>query len=238
MRVAFGFHHHTRHPRSRWLFTSLGARVTTIQTESVAEETIKKSRFVATCLRADTYAEVVQFVKKASDPKARHNCWGWVGSQSQRSSDDGEPTGSAGRPILNAIEGEGISYCVVLVTRYKAKDAPMLGAGGLLRAYGSAARLVLRAASRIDVIPSVVMQIRYPLASQGAIQTLFAKYGGRRAGTGALVRRDESYEVGETGETVVSARASIEADFSAAFSYEAGEISHGLAEITWEEATP
>ena len=180
------------HGRVIRLRATLGASLSSIVTvdgEYEAEETVKKSRFVGRCTSAASFEDAKLFIASVSDPKARHNCWGWAGAGgAQRSSDDGEPAGTAGRPILNAIGGEGLDNVAVVVTRYKAKDAPMLGAGGLLRAYGSAANLVLRSAARVEVIPTKVLMLHFPMAELGRVQSLISRYEGRKPGSGALWR--------------------------------------------------
>ena len=115
----------------RRIVSSPFATITTVD-EWEEEETVRKSRFVARCAQAQTFSHAKSFIERVSDPKARHNCWAWSSTASQRTNDDGEPSGTAGRPILNAIEGNELNNVVVVVTRYKSKDAPMLGAGGLL----------------------------------------------------------------------------------------------------------
>ncbi len=79
---------------------------------------IKKSRFVTRACPAASFAEAQAFLREVSDLKATHNCWGWRGQEEERSSDDGEPGGTAGRPILSAIESEELCDVMVVVTRY------------------------------------------------------------------------------------------------------------------------
>mmetsp|Transcript_5472 Transcript_5472/g.12688 ORF Transcript_5472/g.12688 Transcript_5472/m.12688 type:complete len:212 (+) Transcript_5472:126-761(+) len=97
---------------------AVSSTITTVALEHEEEETVKKSRFVARCAPAVTFSSAKEFIDRVSDPKARHNCWAWCGEKSQRSNDDGEPSGTAGRPILNSIEGEGLLNVVVVVTRF------------------------------------------------------------------------------------------------------------------------
>ncbi|EGB07380.1 hypothetical protein AURANDRAFT_6794, partial [Aureococcus anophagefferens] len=113
---------------------------------AAVEYEVKKSRFVARAAPATTFEEAEAFIGRHADDKARHNCWAWFGAASARQSDDGEPTGTAAQPIRAAIEGADFVDCAVLVTRYKASTAPKLGAGGLIRAYGQAARDCLKTA--------------------------------------------------------------------------------------------
>ncbi len=108
-----------------------------------AEITEKKSRFIATVDRCDTEEEAVRFIdgvkKKYWD--ARHNCSAFViGDRGEltRCSDDGEPGGTAGRPMLEVLLGEGLRNVAVVVTRYF--GGVLLGTGGLARAYTQAVK--------------------------------------------------------------------------------------------------
>ena len=92
-----------------------------------------------------------EFVRDLGDSQASHNCFAYKAGPAQRCSDDGEPSGSAGIPILSAIEQESLDYVVCLVIRYY--GGTKLGKGGLARAYGAAARECLKAAERIQVRP-------------------------------------------------------------------------------------
>jgi len=113
-------------------------------------EDIKKSRFLAQAAPVETPEEALAFVRQVSDPAATHNCWAYRIGQDYRFNDDGEPGGTAGRPILQAIEGQGIDRAVVVVTRWF--GGVKLGAGGLVRAYGGAAAECLRVAERLPII--------------------------------------------------------------------------------------
>jgi hypothetical protein len=98
-------------PRRRKEYKTLGG-------ETTYEEVIKKSRFVTRAAPCATYPEAQLFLRRVSDPKATHNCWAFRGQAGEeRSSDDGEPGGTAGRPMLAAVEGEGLADVMVVVTR-------------------------------------------------------------------------------------------------------------------------
>ncbi len=107
---------------------------------------IKKSRFIAQAAPADSVAAAMAFIARASDEDARHNCWAYRIGELYRSDDADEPAGTAGRPILAAIDGQGLDQVVVVVTRWF--GGIKLGAGGLVRAYGGAAAECLRTAPR------------------------------------------------------------------------------------------
>lgn len=79
---------------------------------------VKNSKFYAKTVFADSVDDAIIFVNKHKDVKASHNCWAYRGLDYERSSDDGEPSGIAGRPILSALQEYDVKNCVVLVTRF------------------------------------------------------------------------------------------------------------------------
>ncbi len=108
---------------------------------------IKKSIFIGTASHVDSAQEAVDFVDEIKHryPDARHNVYAWTVTgeiSRQKSSDDGEPSGTAGMPILNVIEQNGLTDSVVCVTRYF--GGILLGTGGLVRAYSEAASLAIK----------------------------------------------------------------------------------------------
>lgn len=103
----------------------------------------KKSRFIATIRKCETEEEAVAFIEEIKKKywDARHNCSAFViGSRGEltRCSDDGEPSGTAGRPMLEVLLGEGVRNIAVVVTRYF--GGTLLGTGGLVRAYTQAVK--------------------------------------------------------------------------------------------------
>lgn len=110
--------------------------------ENTAEIEIKRSRFIARVAHATTEdrARAIVEEQRTTHPKARHHCTAFVlgpDGRTQRFSDDGEPAGTAGAPILEVVTGHGLTNVVAVVTRYF--GGTKLGAGGLVRAYGAAA---------------------------------------------------------------------------------------------------
>ncbi|MBO5337978.1 MAG: YigZ family protein [Lachnospiraceae bacterium] len=106
----------------------------------------KKSRFIATVRKCETEEEAVAFIEEMKKKywDARHNCSAFViGSRGEltRCSDDGEPSGTAGRPMLEVLLGEGVRNIAVVVTRYF--GGVLLGTGGLVRAYTQAVKVGL-----------------------------------------------------------------------------------------------
>jgi uncharacterized YigZ family protein len=114
---------------------------------------IKKSRFIGQAAPISSEEDAKAFLTKVSDPAANHNCWAWRLGQAYRFSDDGEPSGTAGKPILQAIDGQDLDGVVVVVTRFF--GGILLGSGGLVRAYGGTAAQMLRAAEKREIIPMV-----------------------------------------------------------------------------------
>ena len=134
---------------------------------------IQKSRFIAYTSHVETEAEARDFVaaikKKHFD--ARHNCSAWVlgaDSSQQKSNDDGEPGGTAGNPILEAIKQHGLTNVVVVVTRYF--GGIKLGAGGLIRAYSHTASLGLEATPCLEVKPFCLMESEMDYSLLGTVE--------------------------------------------------------------------
>jgi uncharacterized YigZ family protein len=121
------------------------------------QEDIKKSRFLALAAPVESPGQALAFVQDASDPAATHNCWAYRIGQDYRFNDDGEPGGTAGRPILQAIEGQDMDRVAVLVTRWY--GGIKLGVGGLVRAYGGTAAECLRRAERVPIIPMATLAL-------------------------------------------------------------------------------
>lgn len=118
---------------------------------------IKKSRFLAQAAPVTSPEQAMAFMREVGDPVATHNCWAWRIGQDYRSNDDGEPGGTAGRPILQAIESQRLDGVVVVVTRWY--GGIKLGAGGLARAYGGTAAECLRLAERTPITAMVTLAV-------------------------------------------------------------------------------
>lgn len=125
-----------------------------------ASQEIKRSRFLAIASPVADPDEAKNFIARNSAADANHNCWAWRIGQAYRFSDDGEPSGTAGKPILQVIDGQELDNVAVLVTRWF--GGILLGSGGLVRAYGGTAGLCLKAAERRPIIAmaqaSIVVQ--------------------------------------------------------------------------------
>ena len=118
-------------------------------------EDIRKSRFITLAAPINTPAEAQAFIEQNSDLNATHNCWAWKLGDQYRSTDDGEPGGTAGRPILAAIQARDFDQVVVLVIRWY--GGIQLGTGGLARAYGGGANKCLQQAERLPLIHRVAV---------------------------------------------------------------------------------
>lgn len=111
---------------------------------------IKKSRFIAHAAPVASEEEARTFIAGVADPSANHNCWAWRIGQAYRFSDDGEPSGTAGKPILQAIDGQSLDGVAIIVTRWF--GGILLGSGGLVRAYGGTAAACLRQAAKTEIV--------------------------------------------------------------------------------------
>ncbi|MGO4619100.1 YigZ family protein [Ensifer sp. 2YAB10] len=125
----------------------------TLKRIETASQDVKKSRFLAFAAPIADEQAAKDFLASHSDATANHNCWAWRIGQAYRFSDDGEPSGTAGKPILAAIDGQELDRVAVVVTRWF--GGILLGSGGLVRAYGGTAALCLRAAEKIEMIETV-----------------------------------------------------------------------------------
>ncbi|MBT8063180.1 MAG: IMPACT family protein, partial [Gammaproteobacteria bacterium] len=137
----------------------------TLASQCRYEELIRKSRFIAFASPVAGHKETLDFYTSVADPSATHNCWAWRIDGAYRSSDDGEPGGSAGRPILAAIEGRQLNRVMVVVIRHY--GGIKLGVGGLIRAYGGTAARCLDGGEIIILRPrrQCLLQIDFALAS-------------------------------------------------------------------------
>ncbi|CAN7229661.1 IMPACT family protein [Pararhizobium sp. LjRoot238] len=122
----------------------------TLQRIETHTQEIKKSRFLAICGPVANEDEARDFITRHSDPTATHNCWAFRIGQTYRFNDAGEPSGTAGKPILQAIDGQSLDHVAALVVRWF--GGTLLGSGGLIRAYGGTAAMCLRAAEKTEVI--------------------------------------------------------------------------------------
>lgn len=152
---------------------------------AVFEEEIKKSVFITYLARTSSIDEAKAFVAeiKAKHSDARHNCWGFVAGRPEDSmkwgfSDDGEPSGTAGKPILAQLSGCGIGEITAVVTRYS--GGIKLGTGGLVKAYGGGVQQALKLIETEEkrITAHVILHCDYNLVS--LVETLFHQYEGQQ----------------------------------------------------------
>ena len=142
----------------------------------------KKSRFIAHVKPVTTEEEALQFIEELKKKywDARHNCYAFIigkNAQVVRFSDDGEPSGTAGKPILEVLQNQELKDVVVVVTRYF--GGVLLGTGGLVRAYTQSTQVGLNAAQICTMTPMVIIttvidytligKIKYVLAQNDAL---------------------------------------------------------------------
>ncbi|CAM5273139.1 IMPACT family protein [Rhodanobacter lindaniclasticus] len=126
------------------------------------QQEIRKSRFLAIAAPVRSGEQALAFLREVADPAATHNCWAWRVGQDYRFNDDGEPGGTAGRPILQAIESQQMDGVAVVVTRWY--GGIKLGTGGLARAYGGTAAECLRLAERVPIVSMARLAARVEFA--------------------------------------------------------------------------
>ncbi len=139
---------------------------------------VKHSRFIAQVAPADSPEAALAFLARVADPEATHNCWAYRIGGEYRSSDDGEPAGTAGRPILAAIEGQGYDQVMAVVTRWY--GGIKLGAGGLVRAYGGAAAECLRRAQRRPLVALREVTVACPFDDLGNVHAALALWAAEK----------------------------------------------------------
>ena len=138
----------------------------------------KKSRFIATTEKIETEEEALAFIGRMKKQywDARHNCYAFVAGEHhslQRCSDDGEPAGTAGRPMLDVLLKEDIHNIAVVVTRYF--GGTLLGTGGLVRAYQKAVQSGLEHSVIIDKLPGRLLKVECDYNTIGKIQYILAQ---------------------------------------------------------------
>jgi len=144
-----------------------------------AELVIKRSRFIGRIAPAQTPEAALEFLAgiRAKHRDASHNVWAYSLRDGQmRCSDDGEPQGTAGMPVLDTLLKQDLVDCVVVVTRYF--GGTLLGTGGLTRAYGQSASEAIAAAGAVVMAPCRVLRVTCDYSFYGALQRLIPAFGG------------------------------------------------------------
>ncbi|HZH11102.1 MAG TPA: YigZ family protein [Microvirga sp.] len=166
----------------------------TLERTTSLEHIVKKSRFIAVAGPVASEQGAKAFIANHSHPTANHNCWAWRVGQSYRFSDDGEPSGTAGKPILQAIDRLKLDRVAVVVARWF--GGILLGSGGLVRAYGGAAAECLRASSMVDIVALREAVITAPFSDLALVRARLANAAGVQI-------RNESFT--ETGAVIKAA---------------------------------
>lgn len=139
-------------------------------------EEIRKSRFITLAAPISSAADAQVFIEHHSDLNATHNCWAWKLGDQYRSNDDGEPGGTAGRPILAAIEAQEFDQVVVLVIRWY--GGIQLGTGGLARAYGGGANKCLQQAERMALVHRISIEFDCSFSELALVKVRVAELNG------------------------------------------------------------
>ena len=161
--------------------------------ETRIEMTVVNSRFIATAAPVFTVEEAKAFVArvKAEFADATHNVPAYLVGHGAtviaHCGDDGEPSGTAGRPALAVLQGSGLGDVAVVVTRYF--GGTKLGTGGLVRAYGDAVREVLAVLPRATKVPTHIVQVVTPYGGFERLRRLITAHGGE------ILREDFQAEV-------------------------------------------
>ncbi|KAK6923820.1 Impact, N-terminal [Dillenia turbinata] len=172
---------------------SAGAFTTIKETVSF-EQTIKKSKFIAIAGPISDEPSALSFLSQVRDPRATHNCWAYKVGDQYRTNDDGEPSGTAGKPIYSAIASSGIDRVMVVVIRYF--GGIELGTGGLVRAYGGVTAECLRNAPRCFV------KSRIPIGVEVSYDLLGAVYHQLQSFGASDIKQD--YDTGKDDTTMVT----------------------------------
>ncbi len=143
---------------------------------------IKKSRFIARASRVDDRQQAKECLQRMRDdyPDARHHCWAYLLGDATAScdaamNDDGEPSGTAGKPILNVLRHKGVGNIMVVVARYF--GGIKLGAGGLTRAYSSAAEAVMSTLAVVQHEPVLEERLRCEFSQEQLVRHWAAVHG-------------------------------------------------------------
>ncbi len=152
----------------------------TVIGENTASYEEKRSKFIATIRHCETEEEAISFIEemRAKYWDARHNCFAYSveGGKLARFSDDGEPHGTAGKPILDVILGNEIKNVAIVVTRYF--GGVLLGTGGLVRAYSTSSKEALLSAEIAEMIPCYTFNVTCEYSEHQKLEYLITGQNG------------------------------------------------------------
>ncbi|MGH8172793.1 MAG: IMPACT family protein [Rhodanobacteraceae bacterium] len=155
----------------------------TLAAPASLQQDVRKSRFLARAAPVERVEQALEFLERVRESDATHNCWAYRVDAQYRFNDDGEPSGTAGKPILQAIDGQGLDRVVVVVARWF--GGIKLGAGGLVRAYGGCAAECLRLAPKLPLIALAAVRVRCDFASAATLRARLVDYD--------AVKRNETF---------------------------------------------
>lgn len=167
---------------------------TTLKDRATAELVVKKSKFIAIAAPITDERSAHSFLNEVQDPRATHNCWAYKLGDQYRSNDDGEPSGTAGKPIYSAIVSSAIDMVMVVVIRYF--GGIELGTGGLIRAYGGVALECLRGATTCFIKPRAPIGVEVPFELLGIVYHKLQSF--------QVEDIHQDYDTGKDGFTVVT----------------------------------
>ena len=154
--------------------------LSTLAGEAQLQQEIRKSRFLARAAPVESVDEALTFLERVRERDATHNCWAYRIDAQYRFNDDGEPSGTAGKPILQAIDGQGLDRLVVVVARWF--GGIKLGAGGLVRAYGGCAAECLRLAVKQPLVARVGVRVHCDFSVAATLHTRLAEFDAVKRG--------------------------------------------------------
>ncbi|MCI1858722.1 MAG: YigZ family protein [Sporolactobacillus sp.] len=182
---------------------------------------IRKSRFIAWASSVETLPEIEQAIqaRRKENWKANHHCYAYIlgkKQEKQKASDDGEPSGTAGVPILDVLKRRQICNVLIVVTRYF--GGIKLGAGGLIRAYAHGATLALQVAGVVDQIPIDMWKLHVSYHQSGMLENKL---------------RESPYQIRDIGYTdVVNYTIAVRQQQSSLFRQWIADLTGGQSELT------
>ncbi|WP_317931578.1 YigZ family protein [Halioxenophilus sp. WMMB6] len=193
------------------------------EAEQISEIEIKRSRFICYLARAENREQAQTYISqvRAQHPQARHVCWAYIagppGTTVLSMSDDGEPSGTAGRPMLAALQYSGVVEVVAAVVRYF--GGIKLGTGGLQRAYSDSVVAALQACPMVACQPMELCRIEFPFADEAAVRRLLEELAvslvaveyGQSVAMKVAVPAVDSTLFGERLTTITAGRAQLKA---------------------------
>lgn len=157
-------------------YNIFGDVMKTVKCNSSNELTIKNSRFITLLFNVENVLDVDRIFEnvKKEYPKATHYCYAYIINNYRKSSDDGEPGGTAGIPMLNVLEKENIINVLAVTIRYF--GGIKLGAGGLVRAYSKTVKQAIDDAIMIEVVEGYLVKVNVSYEEQKNVDYILKKY--------------------------------------------------------------